>query len=125
MKKIFLILITLVPFLTKAQVTLIPDWKFEQRLIGLSIDSDGTINGQILTADALAATDLNLSFVIIYDLTGLDAFINLEKLNTYYNAVGGDQNLGGAIDVSMIPYLTGLDGRACNLSSLDLSSNCL
>lgn len=123
MKKIFLILITLVPFLTKAQVTLIPDWKFEQRLIGLSIDSDGTINGQILTADALAATDLNLSFAIIYDLTGLDAFINLEKLNTYYNPIGGYQNLGGAIDVSMMPYLKELDVTACNLTSLDLSNN--
>ena len=44
MKKIFLILITLVPFLGKAQVTLIPDQDFEQRLVDLNIDSDGVVN---------------------------------------------------------------------------------
>ena len=81
MKKIFLILITLVPFLTKAQVTLIPDQQFEQRLILLNIDSDGIINGQILTSDALAATDLNLLGANVINFNGLNDFKNLETLN--------------------------------------------
>ena len=85
MKKMFLILITLVPFLGKAQVTLIPDQDFEQRLVDLNIDSDGVVNGQILTSDALAVTDLNLLGASISDLTGLEDFLNLETFELSYN----------------------------------------
>ena len=35
-----------------AQITLIPDSGFEQALIDLGIDSDGMINGQVLTIEA-------------------------------------------------------------------------
>lgn len=52
MKKLILTLLSLVPFITKAQVTLIPDPVFEQLLINLNIDSDGIVNGQLLTSDA-------------------------------------------------------------------------
>ena len=126
MKKIFLILITLVPFLGKAQVTLIPDWRFEQRLIDLSIDSDGTINGQIITNDAESATSLSIGTSGIVDLTGLNAFINLEKLSTYYTSIHipTDANgYSGVLDVSMMPNLKELDARASNLISIDLSNN--
>ena len=84
MKKLILTLLTLVPFLTKAQVTLIPDQEFEQRLILLNIDSDGVINGQILTSDALAATNLNLLGTQIANFSGLNDFTNLEILNLGY-----------------------------------------
>jgi len=45
---------------TTAQITLIPDPKFEQFLIDKGIDSDGIINGQILTADALSVTKMHI-----------------------------------------------------------------
>ena len=38
----------------QAQITLIPDPYFEVKLISLGIDSDGVINGQILSSDAAA-----------------------------------------------------------------------
>ena len=74
----------MVPFITKAQMTLIPDQEFEQRLILLNIDSDGVINGQLLTSDALAATNLNLLGAQIANFSGLNDFINLEILNLGY-----------------------------------------
>lgn len=46
MKKFILILIVIISYTTNAQVTLIPDNRFEQRLINLNIDSDGIINLQ-------------------------------------------------------------------------------
>ena len=84
MNKFILNLIIFVPFVTKAQITLIPDQQFEQRLITLNIDSDGVINGQILTSDALAATDLNLFGASVFNFSGLSDFVNLEILNLGY-----------------------------------------
>ena len=88
MKKIITILLTLAPFLTKAQVTLIPDTQFEAKLINMGIDSDGVINGQILTSDAQNTTKLNLGYAIghgISNFTGLGAFSNLEYFETSNN----------------------------------------
>ncbi|WKW46217.1 T9SS type A sorting domain-containing protein [Myroides sp. JBRI-B21084] len=90
MKKLFLIVITLVPFITKAQVTLIPDTTFENYLVYWGYDTDGLINGQILTTDALNVTELdfinkspnNISYI---DLTGFNNFLNLETLKTRSN----------------------------------------
>jgi len=84
MKKLIIILLTLVTFIAKAQVTLIPDQQFEQRLILLNIDSDGVVNGQLLTSDALAATNLTLLGTQVANFSGLNDFINLEILNLGY-----------------------------------------
>lgn len=122
MKKIFLILITLVPFLGKAQVTLIPDNDFEQRLIALNIDSDGIVNGQILTADALNTTvlDLNnsgyLQACCIKDFTGLEDFVNLEEMESYFNDIH-------TIDLTPLTKLKKLHLSNSLLSSIDLSGN--
>ena len=64
-----------------SQTTAIPDSRFEQELINLGIDSDATVNGQILTADARAITELtimpqqpgNYPDDYIHDLTGIEA----------------------------------------------------
>lgn len=122
MKKIFLILIMLVPFLGKAQVTLIPDNDFEQRLIALNIDSDGIVNGQILTADALNTTvlDLNnsgyLQACCIKDFTGLEAFVNLEEMESFFNDIH-------TIDLTPLTKLNKLHLSNSYLSSIDLSGN--
>ena len=44
-----------------AQTTAIPDPYFEQALIDLGIDSDGTINGSVATADIEVVTTLDMS----------------------------------------------------------------
>ena len=59
----------------------IPDIQFETKLIEQGIDSDGTINQQMLKSDAEAVSilDLNLSnnFGKISDLTGIEGFVNI------------------------------------------------
>ena len=79
----------------QAQITAIPDKRFEQVLISIGIDSDGLVNGQILNSDAEAVTQLRISNKYITSLVGISAFTNL-------------------ID---------LDCRDNQLSSLDLSGN--
>ncbi|MEJ6798853.1 MAG: T9SS type A sorting domain-containing protein [Crocinitomicaceae bacterium] len=82
-------------FMTYSQSTVIPDSNFEQALIDLNIDSDG-LNSSILNSDALqVTTTLNVSYKNISDLTGIEAFENIETLNC----------------------------RGNNLSSLNLTSN--
>lgn len=126
MKKLVIILITLVHFIAKAQVTLIPDQQFEQMLITLNIDSDGVINGQILTSDTFAVTDLNLSFGNIGNLTGIEYFVNLEKLTCYYNPLNGyELPPYGTINVTTMLALKELDVTATHLDNIDLSNNSL
>ncbi len=67
------------------EAVLIPDPDFEQALIDLGIDSDNIVNGQILESEALATVDLDVSSKNISDLTGIDAFINLQTLNVSNN----------------------------------------
>ena len=71
-----------------AQTTAIPDENFEQALIDLNIDSDGIINGQVLTADIETIIELDFSSLYdsfssstITDFTGIEAFAALEILN--------------------------------------------
>lgn len=77
--KIYFIPVLLISiFSTNAQTTAIPDTQFEQILINEGIDSDGTVNGQVLTSDIVGVLSLNLHFV--HDLTGLQDFAALESL---------------------------------------------
>lgn len=62
------------------QVTSIPDPNFEQALIDQGIDSDGVINGQVLTNDVQNVTILYLLTVDIADFTGLEDFSQLKEL---------------------------------------------
>ena len=86
MRNIYLILLTFVPLLTKAQITLIPDKNFENYLVYWGYDTDGVINGQILTADALTVNELDFinkspnNNSYISSLIGLNDFTNLEVL---------------------------------------------
>ncbi len=124
MKKNIIILLTLVPFVTKAQVTLVPDQQFEQYLIAANIDSDAVINGQILTSDALTVTDLFLWGGGINDLNGIQDFVNLEKLTCYYNPLNGNYGTPyGTINLSTLVNLKELDVRASHLNTIDVSNN--
>lgn len=71
-----------------AQITLIPDSQFETKLVNMGIDTDGIVNGQILTADAQNLTNLNLGMGVqggITNFSGIETFTNLESLETFYN----------------------------------------
>lgn len=107
----------------KAQTVTIPDTAFEQLLIDMEIDSDGIINGQIVTVDAEAVTTLiiapeGIPTEYINDLTGIEAFVNLEEL-TVHNTLIEELN------VSSMPNLTYLDCANNMLYYIYVSNNSL
>lgn len=108
--------VLLISLSVQAQVTLIPDPNFEQALVNQNLDSDGLVNGQLLTSDALAVTNLDVSSANINDLTGIEAFTNLTFLNF-------DNNNVSSIDVSTLVNLNTLIAQSNNLTSLDISQN--
>ncbi|MDT0295593.1 T9SS type A sorting domain-containing protein [Mesonia ostreae] len=91
MKTTLLFLFVIFSISLFAQTTSIPDEGFEQALIDLGIDSDQSINGQVLTSDVASVTSLDLSWNMIDKITGIESFISLEVLNIsnahlyYYN----------------------------------------
>ncbi|GLB50270.1 T9SS type A sorting domain-containing protein [Neptunitalea lumnitzerae] len=107
----------------KGQTTAIPDQGFEQWLIGLGIDSDATVNGQVLTSDISGITYLTLDltnawFGYIYDLTGIEDFTALEELTINYFEIS-------TIDLSSNLQLKKLNLQSNALTSLDVSANVL
>ena len=78
MKKLLTLL--LIPVLALAQVA-IPDQNFENKLIQLGYDN--VLDGQIGFNDNVYALDL--SGLAIQDLTGIEAFYNLQNLDVSYN----------------------------------------
>lgn len=65
----------------------IPDSNFEKELITLGIDKDQSINGLLNNNDLSSVKELNLYGKKIYDLTGIEAFINLENLDISFNQI--------------------------------------
>jgi gliding motility-associated-like protein len=106
LKASFLFILLLSSFIGSAQqYTRIPDPNFEQALIDLNIDN-GIIDGQVLTANVTNVKILQIPDRGISDLTGIEAFTQLESLNL------------GIIDPND-PY------RRNKIASLDLSNNIL
>lgn len=118
-KKLLTIICIATGYISTAQTISIPDPVFEQVLIDKGIDSDGIVNGQILTGDALAVTTLTISSfhpTYIEDLTGIEGFINLENLNVY----------GTMIEELNVSTLTKLKSLSCAdnmLTSLNVTNN--
>lgn len=84
----------LISFLGFAQYTYIPDDNFEQALINLGYDD--VLDNQILTSNISNVTELNVSEMMINDLTGIQSFRLLEELNCSFNELNGldvSQNL--------------------------------
>jgi hypothetical protein len=106
--------------LVNDQYLLIPDNHFEQLLIDQGIDTDGTLNGQMLQEDAekVERLDINLNshFGDIEDLTGVEGFVNI----TFLSAIG--QNLQ-EIDLCSNTKLDTLYLQNNNLKTIDLSKN--
>jgi hypothetical protein len=106
-----------------AQITNIPDQNFEQHLIDEGIDSDGTINGQVLTSDISGVENLDLSWKNLTDLTGIEAFQSLKILDV------SDAVLGAILDLSQVESLeelymnSGGDAITLNVEEVILTNN--
>ena len=93
MKKAIVLIILLAHTLVYAQYTLIPDAEFESRLIEQLIDTEGIMDGQVLTDDIDHIVDLFIGTLfpeiepLIQDLTGIEDFTSLENLNFGSNEV--------------------------------------
>lgn len=97
--------------------TLIPDVKFETKLIALGIDS-GSIDGKVLTASINTITTLDVSSSSISDLKGIENFTSLKKLICFENSIS-------ILDLSQNYDLTYLDCDKNDLIFLNLSKNTL
>ncbi len=98
------------------------DANFEQALIDQKIDTDGKLDGQIKSDDALKVTKLDLNGSskpankAIKDLTGIESFTNLRSLDCSSNGLSN-------LDVSKNLALTDLRCSYNNLSSINISKN--
>ncbi|WP_431134562.1 T9SS type A sorting domain-containing protein [Psychroserpens mesophilus] len=97
------------------QIVNIPDVNFKSFLVN---DSSINVNGDsdITLAEAQATTELIMNGVSIADLTGIEAFINLTRLDVPNNSLT-------TIDVSNNLSLTRLHVASNNLTSLDIRLN--
>jgi hypothetical protein len=117
MKKTFtLLFIILVGYSIKAQIVNIPDTNFKNALISLGVDTNN--NGEIEFTEAEAVDSLDISGKGIEDLTGIEAFINIEYLNCSLQELLY-LNLGNAINLKTLDYhntwISLLNLSSCNL----------
>jgi hypothetical protein len=113
---ILLLTILLVPFLLRAQIVHIPDANFKAALVGNSgINTNGDDEIQVSEAEAYDGT-IDVDDQGIADMTGLEAFVNLTRLECSYNQLTN-------LDVSANTLLERLDCVGNQLTSLDVSAN--
>jgi hypothetical protein len=110
------IILLLISFKAIAQITLIPDSSFEHYLVNQGIDTDGLVNGQVLTSDISDETELHLFFLQAEDLTGIEDFASLEVLFLEVMDIT-------SLDISQNSNLKRLSIDGLNLVSLDISQN--
>jgi len=119
MKNILYILFFIaISYKTMAQIIFIPDTQFEQFLIDKGIDSDGVVNGQVLTTDIENITTLIIDNNYLTDITGIEDFAMLENLTVNFCELT-------SLDVSNNLNLKFLDVSNCGLTELDVSKNVL
>ncbi len=128
------------PGIPAAGYTCVPDAAFEQALIDFNYDTEAILDGRILTVDALAATgSLSLPNKGITDLTGLEAFLNIDAINLSYNTGLITADLMANVNVTDVNFegcsslgsltVTGLTGLeninvyGTVLTAIDLSTN--
>ena len=99
---------------SEEKVVHIPDPYFLEALIEQGIDENG--DGQISIPEAENTQSIALGPSAISDLTGLNAFINLQALQIEMNPLSG-------LDISSNTGLVHLECTGCQLASLDVSSN--
>ncbi|GAB5398437.1 MAG: hypothetical protein Aureis2KO_00220 [Aureisphaera sp.] len=116
-KKVILTSICLLCFGSAfSQITLIPDTNFEQFLIDSGIDTDGVVNGQVLTSDIEDELQLIFLGMPITDLTGIEDFTSLEVLKIEIMDIE-------ELNISNNLNLRELNIEDVSLNSLDISNN--
>ena len=140
MKKILLLLL-LASGLASAQIVNIPDSSFKNELINDGVDTNS--DGEIQVSEALATTSISLQSSNIVNITGIEAFENLESFQSDPNQVAtidfsSNLNLISVEIQAAIPpgvgVLSSLDIDSCvalenllvsssSIAALDLSSN--
>ena len=116
MKKILLSTLLFASLNSNAQDVSIPDANFKALLVGnamINTNSDTEI--QVTEAIAYSGT-IDCSGQSVSDLTGIEAFINIDRLWCYNNQLT-------SLDVSSNVNLTNLQCHQNQITSLDLSSN--
>ncbi len=97
--------------------TYIPDDNFEQALIDQGIDTDGTLNNFVATADInTLATPLDISGLAISDLTGIQDFTLLQDLNCSNNMIS-------ELNLESNTALVNLDCSNNQIEDLNLTTN--
>jgi Leucine-rich repeat (LRR) protein len=108
--------------------TLIPDPKFEDKLISLGIDKDGK-NGKVSTLSIAVLTSLNVSGSGITDLTGIEDFNSLGSLDCSNNAltsVNFSKNKSlTTLNISKNKLTVFNASETSSLTSINCSSNAL
>ena len=134
MKKALLILFCL-PLVSLAQQTYVPDDNFENELIEQGYDA--VLDDSVTTASIDTVIYLDVSNLNIIDLTGIEDFTALTRLdceenklttldltqNTALNTLDVDANALTSLDLSSNTALTFFEGADNQLTSLDLSLN--
>ncbi|MBE0654141.1 MAG: T9SS type A sorting domain-containing protein, partial [Bacteroidales bacterium] len=92
----------------------IPDVNLLKALINKGVDTSG--DGRISFPEAEAVTSIDVHSKNIADMTGIEAFINIDSFDCSYNQLT-------ALDISENPALINLKCRSNRLTSLDVSKN--
>ena len=122
---LYIILLLTLNVVAQETIT-IPDIGLEECLIDLGIDSNG-LNGSILVSDARYVVNLNINDPItnkllpnvhskVKDLTGLESFPNLKRIDCFGNNIT-------KINLSKSTSITFLNCSDNQIESLDLSNN--
>ena len=116
MKKVFFtaIILAIIGVINAQPQTYVPDDNFEQALIELGYDT--VIDDSVTTAIIVAVTSLDVEFLGILDLTGIEDFTALTKLNCSSNPLNN-------LDIAQNTALDSLSCYSNSLKSLDVSSN--
>tara|TARA_R110002072_G_scaffold302060_1_gene483545 strand:- start:11056 stop:12543 length:1488 start_codon:yes stop_codon:yes gene_type:complete len=96
-------------------LTYVPDDNFEQKLIDLGYDS-GTLNNYVTTSNISTIASLDLSFLNIVDLTGIENFISLTEFYCHNNLIS-------SLDLSNNMALSRLYCYNNPLTNLNVSAN--
>jgi Leucine-rich repeat (LRR) protein len=110
----FLIFFLFLTSVSIAQNINIPDTNFKNALISSGVDTNE--DGEISFAESVAITKLDVSDNNISDMTGIEAFINLDSLDCHSNKLT-------SLDVSNNKVLDSLNCSENLLSNLDVSNN--
>lgn len=116
MKHIVLLFSLFFCALASAQIVNIPDVEFKNGLIANGVDVNG--DGEIQVSEAENQTEIVfLNNVLITDLTGIEAFVNLQKLKTNYNFLPTNVDLSSNIN------LVELEMTNSAITTINLSNN--